>query len=119
MGGQRFQGQQISGRTESGNLAHGDRRDEGVVAKLLSLMNIRQVDFHRGQRDGGDRITNCNAGMGIRSRIDDDAFEMPSGVLNQVTSSPSVLLCLVCTAIPNSSARRAMDVLMSSNDICP
>lgn len=82
MRGQGLQRQQVSGWAETRNLAQCDPRDEGVMAKLLPLMDVRQVDFDRRQGHGGNRITYRNARMRVCGRIDDDPVEMSPGVLN-------------------------------------
>ncbi len=76
------QSQEIAGRAESGNLSEGHACDEGVTAKLLPLMNVREMYFDRRQGDGGNRITNRDTGMRITGRINHNSVEMAPGVLN-------------------------------------
>jgi hypothetical protein len=52
------------------------------MAKLLPLMNVRQVYFDCRQRDGGNRISNCDTGMCVTGWIHHYSIEVTPGVLN-------------------------------------
>ncbi len=69
---QAAQCEQIAGRTQTRNLSHRDSGHMRMMAKFFPLVNIRQMHFNGGQADRRNGIPDCDAGMGIGGRINDD-----------------------------------------------
>ena len=61
--------EQIAVQTEARNLSDGYGSDETPGAKLLTAVNIRQMDFYGREGGSGKSVTDGNAGMSISSRI--------------------------------------------------
>ena len=76
--------QQITRGPETRNLPEGDCGDMGMVAKRLALMDVRQMNFDRGQPDCRDGIAYRDACMRIRGRIDDNTVVSGCTFLNPV-----------------------------------
>jgi hypothetical protein len=66
------------------DLTDRDRRDHGVVAKLLAGVDIREVDLDHRPGDPGQRIAKRDAVVGEASGIDDDGDGAGSAILDQV-----------------------------------
>ncbi len=56
----------VPDRAQSGDLADGDRGDEGAVAELFTGVDVGEVDLDDGARDGGKGVTQGDAGVGGR-----------------------------------------------------
>ena len=74
--------EEITHRTQAGNLPKGDSCDIGPMAKLFPLMNIGQMHFNRWQADRRNRIPDRNARMSIGGRVDDNSVVSCPRLLN-------------------------------------
>src|SRR5207302_7483213 len=62
----------VAAGSVAGALTDGDVRDIGMPAKRLAGEDVGQVHLDEGQGRAGERVAQRDAGMGQRSRIDDD-----------------------------------------------
>jgi hypothetical protein len=69
---------------ETGDLAKSDRSNHRVVAERLPCMNIGKMNFDRRSADGRQCITQGNAVMRQRARINDDARRFRTKRVNRV-----------------------------------
>ena len=72
---QGLDGQQIALGAQAADLAHADRGGHRAVAKLLPLVDVGDVHLHRRQLDGGQRVADGVAVMGVGAGVDDDPLE--------------------------------------------
>ena len=75
------------------------------MAKLLALMNIRNVNFDGRNTHGGNRIAHRQARVGVGRRIDHDGGKLAGRLLNPVTNSPSWLDWRKSISTANSLAK--------------
>ena len=47
-------------------------------------MDVGEVDLDKRDRNSQQRITQCNAGMGERRRVDQDEIDLPHGPMNGI-----------------------------------
>ena len=64
---------EIAVQTKSRHLPDGYGRNKTPGAKLLPGMNVGEVDLHRGQGNRSYGIADCDASVGKRSRVDENA----------------------------------------------
>ena len=88
MGHEGMEAQPIAVGPKTGNLTDRHGGNVGVVAEGLPLVDIAEVDFHKGQVDGGDRIPNANAGVGIGGGVHDNAVKFSPGILDPINQNP-------------------------------
>jgi len=74
--------EEISGRTQAGDLSKSDSGDVGPMAEFFSLMDIGEVHLNCRQVNGRDGISDCNTGVGIGGWVNDNAVVSPPSLLN-------------------------------------
>ena len=74
--------EEVADRTQAGDLSDSDPRDIGPMAKFFPLMDIGQMHLYRRQADRREGIPDCDAGMGIGSRVNDDSVVSRPSLLN-------------------------------------
>ena len=74
--------EEIAGWTQAGNLPDSDSRNIGPMAKFFPLMNIGQMHLNRRQAGRRNGVTDCDAGVGIGSRVNDDPVVSRPSLLN-------------------------------------
>ena len=74
--------EEIAGRTQAGNLSDNDSRDMGPMAKFFPLMDIGQMHLNRRQADRRNGVPDCDAGVGISGRVNDDPVVFRPSLLN-------------------------------------
>src|SRR3954451_8472623 len=79
---QRFQCQQISMRAEAADDTFRDRRHIGMVAESFTPEDIGQVDLDHRKLRYRKRVHDGDGGMGIGTRIQDDAVMLAPRLLN-------------------------------------
>src|SRR6266481_1230076 len=79
--GQAVDGERVTADPEAAQAGFGDRGYVGMMAKALARENVADVDFDHGHLDRRNRIANCDRGVSIAARIDDDAGGVISGSL--------------------------------------
>src|SRR5262249_7556538 len=79
--GQAFDGERVAGNAEAAQagLRHGG--DVGMMAKTLARKNVADMDFDHRHRDGRDRVADCNRGVRVGTRVDDDTGGFLGGSL--------------------------------------
>src|SRR6185295_1555693 len=78
------QRQRIPLGSKPGDHAIGAKRDIGVVAEFLALVDVRDVDFDNRRFEGIQRVEDRNRRMCERGRIDYDATRNVSCFMNPV-----------------------------------
>ena len=74
--------EEIAGRTKAGNLPDRDSRDMGSMAKFFPLMDIGKMHLNRRQTDRRNGVPDCDAGVGIGGRVNDDSVVFRPSLLN-------------------------------------
>ena len=74
--------EEIAGWAQTGNLPDCDSRDIGPMAKFFPLMNIGQMHLNRRQADRRNGVPDCDAGVGIGGRVNDDPIVSRPSLLN-------------------------------------
>ena len=80
--------QQITVGAESADLPEGYGSDEALRPELLSAVDIGEMYLYCRQRRCGYGVTDCDAGMGICSRIYQYAGAGTDGGLDFINESP-------------------------------
>ena len=69
----RFQREEVAVRAETADYAEGNGGDIGMVPEFFARVNIGEMDFDDRHRDGGDCVSDSDASVRIRRRVDEDA----------------------------------------------
>ena len=69
-----LQRQTVAVETEAADDATAGGADEAVVAELLALVDIGDVDLDDGSRDGTDGIVKGHTGVGVGTGVEDDTI---------------------------------------------
>ena len=74
--------EEITDRTQAGNLPDSHSRDIGSMAKFFPLMNIGQMHFNSQQTDCRNGVSDCDAGVRIGGRVNNDPIVSRPSLLN-------------------------------------
>jgi hypothetical protein len=74
--------EEIAGGTQAGNLSDSDSRDIGPMAKFFPLMNIGEMHLNGRQADRRNGVPDCDAGVGVAGRVNDDPIVSRPSLLN-------------------------------------
>jgi hypothetical protein len=55
-----------------------------MLAEGFAAVDVAEVDFDGGEGDGGDRVSDGDAGVGVGSWVDEDALVLSHGSLNRI-----------------------------------
>lgn len=69
------QRQFVAGRAEAADDALREVAEVGMLAEGFAAVDVREVDFGKGDGDGGECVAQGNAGMGEGSGVDDDVID--------------------------------------------
>lgn len=74
--------EEIARWTKAGNLPDSNSRNIGPVAKFFPLMNIGQMHLNRRQANRRNGVPDCDTGVGIGGRVNDDPIVFRPSLLN-------------------------------------
>jgi hypothetical protein len=93
--GKRAQRQDITRCAETAHDAAAGCRRYAYVPKRLTGRNVREVHFHDGNADRGDRVANSVGVVRVRAWINDDARLTLTGVVKRVDDRTFGIVLLV------------------------
>ena len=99
---------------KAADLSHADGRDERLVAKRLAGVDVREVHLHRGEPHTDDRVPQCDTGVGVGPRVDEDAVGPSPGLVQRVYEHTLVVGlhdAQLHTALARSLAQRRVDLV--------
>src|SRR5262249_62429908 len=79
--GQALDGEHVAGNAEAAQAGLRNGGDVGMMAKTLASKNVADMDFDHWHRDRRDRVADCNRGVRVGARVDDDTGGFLGGSL--------------------------------------
>lgn len=73
--------------TKAANLAHGYGGNVRVMTEWFTFVNVAEVHLNRGETNTSDRISNRYAGVGVSTRINQNAILLTIASLDAIYQS--------------------------------